>query len=209
MSKEPEIDWKKVPDVIVANHNPKKKVGRPTTRVKRAKERNCSTGWWPEEMRIEVVALFATVGNARRVSEITGVPEGTIRAWKTQEWWTEMMHRVRDDEAEEVDCKFTKIVNKALDEISDRLENGDMVYNARTGETARVKVKAKDAAIVAAISVDKRELLRGNVTARVEKVDTTNRLSDLAEQFAKFAAARNITPTNVVVEDVEIVNESD
>lgn len=209
MAREPSIDWNKVPDVIIANHNPKKKTGRKTTREKRALTGNCSPGWWPEEKRVEVVALFATTGNARRCSEISGVPEGTIRAWKTQEWWQEMMHRVRDDEAEEVDCKFTKIVNKALDEISDRLENGDMVYNARTGETARVKVKAKDAAIVAAISVDKRELLRGNVTARVEKVDTTNRLSDLAEQFAKFAAARNITPTNVVVEDVEVVSESD
>jgi hypothetical protein len=142
---------------------------------------------------MEVVCCFAVCGNSKQAAEITKVPEATIRTWKQTEWWNEIVSRIHAEEDEELDTKLTKLLNKAVEHVNDRLDSGDWVYNAKLDKLIRKPINAKDAAIVTAITIDKRQLLRGQPTSRVEKVSSNERLKSLAEQFKAFSKARDIT----------------
>src|SRR5439155_3126609 len=97
---------------------------------------------------------------------------------------------VKDDDNEVVDAKFTEIVHKSLACIVDRLDNGDFVFNSKTGKLDRKPVSARDLSLVSAINVDKRQLLRGLPTSRsetsVSKQDF-DRLEKLKQTFEALA----------------------
>ena len=177
---------------IVPPKTVSKRPGRKTTQEKRNETRSPQRKWFSEQVKMEVACVYAVTGNSRRCSEITGIPEGTIRSWKTQEWWHEIQSRIIREQDEELDVKLTKLVDKAVDQVNDRLDNGDFVYNAKDDKLVRKPVGAKDLAIVTAITVDKRQLLRGQPTSRVEKVSTEARLERLANEFKQFTLAKEV-----------------
>ena len=161
-------------------------------RTGRVKRKN---GWWPEEKKIEVASLYAAgVVSSKDLARLTGVPDSRIRDWRLQEWWPEMLEKIHASIDSDIVSKYTGLVDKALDVIQDRLTNGDHVYDKRTGEIHRKAVSMRDANTVAATVVDKRQLLRGKPTSRSEKVSVDARLGKLAEEFARFAAAKDVTP---------------
>jgi len=157
------------------------------TRLKR------KLGWWPEEKRIEVVALYAAgMTSPVELERLTKIPAATIKDWKTQDWWVEKLELVHTSIDQDIVSKQTQIVDKALEQIQDRLQNGECILT-RTGEIKRKPVSMRDANIVATTVVDKRQLLRGKATSRSEKIGIDDRLAKLAEEFKRFAAARDIT----------------
>ena len=186
-----------VKDAIVAEAEEKRaKGGRPTnmalfladkSRLRRAK------GWYPEEKKIEVAALFAAgVSNSKELERLTGVKDTAIRKWKTEDWWPEMLERIHVAHDQETVSKFTKIIDNSLEQIQDRLINGDYIYDKKSGEIIRKPVSLKDATSTASVIVDKRQLLRGKPTSRSESVGTAERLKKLADEFKKFSEAKTI-----------------
>lgn len=161
-------------------------------------------GWWPDEKRIEVASLYAAgVVSSRDLAKLTGVPDTAIRTWRTQDWWVELLEQIHASVDNDTVSKLTKIVDHSLEVIQDRLINGDYIYNKKNGEIARRPVSMRDATIVAATIVDKRQLLRGKPTSRSEKITVDARLSKLAEEFARFTKSIDVTP-----ESREIVSEA-
>lgn len=160
---------------------------------------------FPEEKRVEAAAIYATTGSLPRTAELTGVPVGTLQYWRKQEDFQALLREVWAENNEKVDAKFTAIIEKALEGVLDRLENGDYKLTAR-GELKRVPISAKDLSLVQAINVDKRQLLRGLPTSRsatgttVEE-KTVSRLEKLAETFenlAKFGRQPRVIEAEVV-----------
>lgn len=145
-------------------------------------------GIYPESKRIEVVTLYTVTGNLKRVSELSKVPEDTIRQWRKQEWFQSLMTEIREENNEKIDAKFTEIVEKTQELVLDRLVNGDFAIHPKTGEMIRKPVNIRDLSIVSAITVDKRQLLRGLPTSRTEQVGTqADKLTKLAESFMQLA----------------------
>lgn len=141
---------------------------------------------WSDKKKAEVVTTYLTLGNAPATEAVTGVPAQTIRIWKMQPWWTDMVEQIRIDDAVETDAKLTKIKHKTLAIIEDRLENGEFLYNSKTGELQRVPVKIKD---VSKVSVDVQEQSRKTreaPTSVLNKEGVNDRLLKIAEEFAKF-----------------------
>lgn len=168
---------------------------------------------YSEKEKLNAVCVFAMCGNSRRTAEITKIPEATIRSWKTTEWWNEINHRIVLEQDEELASNLTKTMDKALEQINDRLENGNYVYNAKLDKLVRKPADAKELAAVTAISLDKRQLLRGLPTSRTERVSQDERLKGLANQFAQFVKAKQVEQipeeefVEEVVEDEEVVEE--
>lgn len=151
-------------------------------------------GWWPEDKKTEVVALYVSgVTDPQDLERLTHVPAGTIKGWRGQDWWIEVSEKVHTTIDHDLVSRQTEIVETALEEIQDRLIHGDAVVNKRTGEITRKPVSMRDATIVANTMTDKRQLLRGKPTSRSEKLTVDDRLSKLAEEFKRFAAAKDIT----------------
>lgn len=159
--------------------------------------------YWPDEAKEMAVAHYALTGSLSRVSDITSVPLRTLKNWRTEQWWQDMLDRVRIEGDEELDAKFTGIIDKAMEQINDRLQNGDFIYDTKKGELVRKPIGTRDAATVTSLMIDKRQLLRGAPTSRTERVSTNDTLNALAEQFMKFAKASEIKGEVIKVEEPE------
>jgi hypothetical protein len=191
-----------------------KKRGRPTTLEQRRKSQ-VVTGkvkgnrhFYTDKEKLNAVCVFAVAGNSRRVAEITKIPECTIRAWKATEWWNDVMSRIITEQDEELGGKLTSLVNKAVEQVNDRLDNGNYVYNPKLDKLVRKPVDAKELAIVTAISIDKRQLLRGQPTSRIATVSQDERLKGLAEQFKKFVVAKEVVQDNTLDSREVVVDNS-
>lgn len=189
-----------LPDAIPVNASfLKKKRGRPITEAARRKsvavegKVRGKRDHYTEKEKINAVCVFAVSGNSRRTAELTNIPEATIRTWKTTLWWNEVTTRIYEEQDEELSSKLTKMVDKAVDAINDRLDGGDYFYNPKLDKLIRKPINARDVAAVAVMAVDKRQLLRGQPTSRIEKVSVDERMKDLAMQFKKFALSKEIT----------------
>lgn len=164
---------------------------------------------WPKEKKIQVVAQWLALGNMRLVSATTGVNYDLIRTWKGQPWWAEYEREIRNTENLQMDSKLSAIVERSLEAVQDRLENGEHFLNNKTGEIQRKPVNMKDAAKVANDLLTKRELLRGNATSRTEAqaIPMAEQLKLLAAEFAKM---NNPSKDVIDVEMVEVLrNDTD
>ena len=173
-------------------------------RLSRQKSKHKKFATWPPEKRIEVVSQYLVLGNMALVSATTGVPHQLIRAWKALPWWKDIENQVRATENLQMDTKLSKIVERSLDAVLDRVEHGEVMYDKKTGQTYRSPVTMKDAAKVSVDLITKRELLRGNATERREttQVSVADQLKELALEFAKWQKPQQV----IDVETVEVID---
>ena len=147
-----------------------------------------NTKYTPEQ-RIMAATYYAVTGSSIQASDKcaatgTPIPASTIRKWKnTTSWWKPVLHEVRKAKQDELDAKLTSIIMEGADKLEDRVRNGNIKLNPKTGELNRIPMTsgelAKDAV---GIPYDKRALMRGDPTSRTEKVDPKLMLEDLATQ---------------------------
>ena len=158
----------------------------------KSKKKLPGPGWWGPDKKIEVVTTYLTLGNAPMVEAVTGVPRGTIRQWKMMEWWKELESQIRNEEDAELDVKLSKVINKSLDAVLDRVDNGDFIFDSKTSKFHRKPVHMRDALKAVTEVYDKRQLLRGKPTSRVEKQTIQDNLAKLAAEFIKFSKSKTI-----------------
>lgn len=169
--------------------------------------------WYSEEDRIKAATVYSVTGKAVEVERITGIPAYIIRKWKTLEWWPQIIDRVRQEKDDELDSKFTEIVDKTVGVINDRLENGDYVYDNKTGQVIRKPIDGKSAAVITSIFVDKRELLRRKETTNIVQASIQERLERIAKDVRKLAGKPpsdgDIIDVDPVLETTENAEETD
>lgn len=146
----------------------------------------------PTEKLFALCAWLVT-GTPKKASQFCGIPAGTISAFKQTNWWKSSLEIIQKDRQGDLDLALTKVIHKAAEVQLDRLEKGDIVPQIVKGEVQYVArpVTARDAAVVASQMADKRALMRGDPTTRVEKT-SSQRLNELQKQFEKFAKAKTI-----------------
>lgn len=158
------------------------KISQRNLKVKHVKNKT-----WPIEKKIEVVSQYLVLGDMKLVGAVTGVSHGVIRQWKIQPWWKELEAEIRASQNIEMDTKLSKIVEKSLDAVLDRVENGDFIYDQKSGEIRRRPASLRDIHRVSVDMIDKRELLRGNdVKKEVAQIGVEEQLKLLAQEFAKW-----------------------
>jgi len=141
---------------------------------------------WDDKKKVEVVTTYLATGKYALVEAITGVPRATIQAWKRSPWWPDLVNEIQTESDQELDSKLQKIVDKSLDVVLDRIENGDFVLNSKTGEVTRIPTKLKDVHRVSVDLIDKRDLIRNRERVKVEVLVVEDYLKKLALQFANF-----------------------
>lgn len=128
---------------------------------------------------------------------MTSVPRATIRQWKMQPWWKELELEITSEDDLELSGKLKKIVDRSLDAVVDRLQNGDFIFNSKTGKIDRSPVKLRDVHRVSVDLIDKYNLIRGKPTSRVEKVAVEDAMIKLANQFQEWA--KSLRPPEKVI----------
>ena len=156
-----------------------------------------------EEKLEGVIALMMT-GSFQEASKYCRVKPEVLRHWKNKaSWYPEAVKLARKMLGEVLESSLTAIIDKASDEIVDRLENGDEVLYK--GKPIRRKLSARDLVTVMNMAFNQRQIIWNEPTTISEKKETTDsklkeiedRLSDLGKQLIE-------KKINTVVEDVKI-----
>jgi len=152
-----------------------------------------TTAWHSDTQRIELVTTWLATGNLALTAATLGIPEVTARRWKAMPWFKQMVTDIRDQENLVLDAKLSKVVNKSVDALLDRVDNGDFQFDQRIGKFVRKPISARDASVISRDMIDRRLLLQGQ---KEVKPDTTRamgeRLLKLAEEFSKFSKMKTI-----------------
>lgn len=159
---------------------------------------------WNDGKKAEVVASYLVLGNATMVEAVTGVPTGTIRWWKTQPWWGDLVSQIQQESDVELSSKLKTRVEKVLEVVEDRLQNGDFFFDQRTGEFIRKPVSLKDTWKVGREMIDVRMMLRRQREQTVDQKAVSDILGGLAKEFATMARRKM---GDVI--DVEVVDGSE
>lgn len=139
-----------------------------------------------------------------------GVPYVTLESWKRADWWKELVAKIQAEEDQQLDAKTSKIINKALENIMDRIENGEDIYDQKTGKIKKMPAKLRDLNTAFNSLLDKRQLLRNKPTKIIEQQSTALQLQNLAEQFAKFVEKKvEELPTQHYIDGDTVVQNAD
>ena len=178
--------------------------------VKINKTKAHQPGHWKEAKRIEAVTFYLSTGSVSETSKILGIPLKTVEGWKTQEWWKDLVAKIRAEEDQQLDAKTSKIIDKALEQLVDRLENGEHVYDQKTGKIKRMPAKLRDVNTTFNNLLDKRQLLRNKPTKIIEQQSTAIQLQNLADSFAKFVNKTvKELPTEHYIEGETVIQQED
>lgn len=170
--------------------------------VKNKKTKPYEPGHWSKAKRSEAILTWMTTGNVIQTSAIIGVPVETIRTWRKQPWWKEQVSAFHDDDKQELDAKYQKIIRKALEVAGDRLENGNFQMDQKTGRIVRVPVSLLDSHRVARDLVQQQQALRlDKKTEQIAQESVNDKLIKLASQFAEMALGKNVKEVGTVYEN--------
>lgn len=169
--------------------------------IKNKKTKPHQPGWWDEKKKVEVVTTFLTTGDGKLTATICNVPYETIRTWKKQDWWKKYVEELRYEENAQLDTKLQKVMDKALDQVMDRLENGEFMYDPRTGQVKRVPAKLRDTGKILNDVIDKRQLIQKAEKKEQQKEQqliTADHLVQLAKAFADMAKGKKEKELSVI-----------
>ena len=157
---------------------------------------------WSDKQKLEAVQSWLLLGNLALTSRILSIPEITLRVWKTSEWWKNAVEEIKLQEDMQMSARLKKIVDASLMAVEDRLVNGDLMYDQKTGEMVRKQVNMRDAHKVAVDLMDKKAILDKTATPAQEEQKDEDRLLKLAEKFADFVTKKK--DVVIDVSDVEV-----
>lgn len=156
---------------------------------------------WTDRDKLKVIAAFSVLGNATKVEEVTGVPANTINYWKTLPWWFEEMEKLRKSEDEVMVSGYGRIMQKTIEKLMERIENGDVVILKDGSKTTR-PVSAKELAYISTNATNSRQKIRGEaIDNAVKTITMQDRLQKLNEEFVRFVKSKPV--------DAEIISIGD
>ena len=131
----------------------------------------------PDARRHAAIAWVIT-GTSTEAGRVTGIPHRTIQEWTQKEWWQPLVATARAEHNEQIDARFTAILDKATQVLDRKLDS------AMANPDAVASIK--ELAVVAAVIYDKRALMRGDPTSRQERVNSSDKLQALKAQFRQI-----------------------
>lgn len=157
--------------------------------------------YWSDSQKLEAVTTYLLLGgNLSKTGQVLNIPYPTLQMWKPSEWWKKLEDDVRREDRMQLSNKLKGIVETSWDLVKERLDNGDWVYNQKTGQATRKPVSIRDAGAIAA-NVTKLRTdmeLTENFTVATEQIE--DKLTKLAKAFADLSKGKLKTGE---VEDIE------
>ena len=142
---------------------------------------------------IDAATLYCVYGDVEEVSKLTNVPASEIRKWRSEPWWIEIQKQIYIEQNERLSSRVSVVLDKTIEQLTDRLDNGDQTYNPKTGEITRKPIEAKVLTSLFDSLAHQRRITRGEPTAITAKVLVDDRLKQLEQAFIRFSTAKEIS----------------
>ncbi len=162
-----------------------------------------------DNFKIEVVKTYlAFGGNAKLTCGAMNLSYNTINTWKHTSWWKNLVDTIRKEERLELSAKTKNILDKSMDLLADRVENGDFIYDQKKGFLVRKPIQAKDLHRITIDMIDRKEILDKETQSNENPESHQERVEKLMKQFLEVAQKTATKPTQQVnVTDVVFVQE--
>lgn len=105
---------------------------------------------YTESQRLEVVRAYVMLGTYEAAAEAKGLPRATIAGWKHADplWWDQAVAKVTlsllETLCESDQSALRRVRTRVIEQLEQRLIQGDQKLNVKTGELVRVEVPAKE-----------------------------------------------------------------
>lgn len=157
------------------------------------KKKSSTPGWWSDKERMQAVSAYLVLGKVTLVAATTGIPEDTLRKWKMASWWSEAEDEIRRSSKLHLSGKLSEVITKTIEQLDDRVTNGDFFYNPRLGTFERKPINASQASKITSELIDKTLLLEKHATQeRISEEGLDIRLQKLRDEMVRFAKAKEI-----------------
>jgi hypothetical protein len=164
---------------------------------------------YTDAQKVEVAKAYLALGcNATLTARTMQMSLETLKSWKAQEWWKTLVGEIKKEEKLELSSRLGKLVKKTLDQLEDRVDNGDHVLNNKTGEIVRKPLGAKDLVVVTNMGMEKREIIEKQTEEHHTSMSNEEKLTALAERFAKLAERAMAKPPLEVTDIIYVTEES-
>ena len=131
--------------------------------------------------RALAVHKYVWSGNGSEVARLFQVSPAAINKARKQTWWQELEDQELASLREQQAARMRRTVVKALDQLEDRIDNGDTVIDSE-GQSRLQPVRAKDLAVC--YGIVSQHMTRANAQPTLSvNID----LQQLAQQFAALA----------------------
>jgi len=146
-------------------------------------------GRYTMKEKMEAASLYLATGNWNFVSKQLNISTVTLYKWRKAPWWGELINDLQIQDKVENNKVLKKIKEKALQVIDDRLDNGNVQYDQKTGKFVRVPVNARDAHRIASDLIDKEEILADRIRqlGAQEEKKSGDALKELMAAFTHVA----------------------
>lgn len=161
------------------------------------------------EQKTDACALYCVYGDVDQVSELTGIDPKFLRQWRDEPWWSEIQKKVFIEQNEKLASRISGVLDRSLDHLVDRLDNGDYLWDVRKSKLVRKPVDTKVLSNLFNNLITRRQLIRGEPTSITTQVAVDDRLKLLADQFQKFALAKEVEGETYEKNTNEKTNEKD
>ena len=127
------------------------------------------------ENRYRAAAALVATGNSKAASRESGIPASTIRHWAyNDDDFQIMCQEIRTEFGEKIKHQLAEIIHESAKETLDRVVNGDVIRDTKTGELVRVPIKGRDLAIIGGVAFDKLRLAENQPTKIVQHDSETH-----------------------------------
>lgn len=161
------------------------------------------------EKKHQVVGCYMELSSLQKTADVCKVGTATISAWKKQDWWPEVEARILREKALEHDGKLSKIIDKALSIVEDRLQNGEQVLNNKTGTLVSKPVSLRDTTnTLSALSARQKNVRNELSGVSEEKASVKETLALLAKEFALMNKSLGKRKPEIIdLEDVDALHD--
>lgn len=153
--------------------------------------------WFSKDQKTDAATLYCVYGDIEQVSKLTNVPAFEIKKWREEPWWAEVQRKVYIEQNEHLSARVSEVLMKAIDQIKDRLDNGDQTYNPKTGAITRKPIEAKVLTSLFDSLAHQRRITRGEPTSISARIGTDERLQELEKAFIRFTQSKEIIQEKV------------
>ncbi len=140
--------------------------------------------------RYKAAAALVATGNSKAASRESGIPASTIRHWsQNDDDFLLMCQEIKTEFGEKIKYKLAEIIDESADETLDRIRNGDVIRDTKTGEFVRVPIKGRDLSIIGGVAFDKLRLAENQPTNIVQHENSDEHIKRLSDQCKAISQA--------------------
>ncbi len=169
-----------------------------------------------DKLKAKAVRTYMRVGSLAKTAELLDVPFSTMQSWKYRtNWWGELTKRFQEEADRKLASRMDEVVAKAVEQIEERIENGDKILDSKTGDVINVPVKMRDLTAATKTLSERTDVLLGRAAKdSIAKEMVADKLAKLAKEFASFSKGKTFDgETGELIdegqEDLSVILEAD